>query len=118
MHDLRTDTALDLPWRTAAPRTVLVVDGLFLHRDELRDCWDFSVFLHAPVRVTVARLARRDGSHPDPAHPSQARYVGGQARYVAACDPRRRASLVVDNTDLDRPLIVDAAAPAEGVPYP
>jgi uridine kinase len=107
VHDLDTDAVLDAPWHTAAPGTVLVVDGLFLHRDELRDCWEFSLFLDAPVRTTVARMARRDGSHPDPSHPSLARYLGGQRLYAAACDPRRRATIVVDNTDLDRPTIVD-----------
>jgi hypothetical protein len=34
-HDLDTDHALDLPWRRAPVDAVLVVDGLFLHRDEL-----------------------------------------------------------------------------------
>ena len=106
VHDLRTDEVLDLPWRTAAPGTVLIVDGLFLHRDELAGCWDFSVFLDAPFEVTVARLARRDGSHPDPRHPSLDRYVSGQRRYFAACAPRRRADVVVDNADVTRPAIV------------
>ncbi|GAB2572276.1 uridine kinase [Paractinoplanes abujensis] len=97
-HDLRTDRALDLPRETAPEDAVLIVDGLFLHRDELRGCWEFTVFLHAPFEVTVARMAARDGSHPDPGHPSQARYVGGQRLYFAACDPMSRADVVIDNT--------------------
>ena len=102
--DLGTDEVLDLAWRTAAPGTVLIVDGLFLHRDELVGFWDFSVFLDAPFEVTVARMARRDGTHPDPRHPSVARYVGGQRLYFAACRPRRRADVVIDNRDLARPV--------------
>lgn len=108
VHDLGTDQPLDLPWRTAAAGTVLVVDGLFLHRDELAGHWDLSVFLDAPFEVTVARMAGRDGSHPDPAHPSVARYVGGQRLYFAACAPRERADVVVDNRDLARPVLVRA----------
>jgi len=103
VHDLETDEVLDLPWRTAPADAVLVVDGLFLHRDELAGFWDFSLFLSAPFEVTVPRMAARDGSHPDPAHPSQARYVQGQRRYFDACQPWTRASVVVDNSDVARP---------------
>ncbi len=105
VHDLATDRMLDPPWRTAAPGTVLVVDGLFLHRDELIGYWDFSVLLDAPFEVTVARMARRDGSPPDPRDPGVQRYVQGQQRYFAACAPHRRADVVIDNTHLDRPRI-------------
>lgn len=111
-HDLATDRPLDVAWRTAAADTVLVVDGLFLHRDELVGCWELSVFLDAPFAVTVARMARRDGSHPDPQHPSQHRYVQGQRLYLAACTPRRRATVVVDNTELHHPVIVTPDADA------
>ncbi|MEV6599415.1 uridine kinase [Actinoplanes sp. NPDC051346] len=116
VHDVDTDEVLDLPWLTAPADAIVVVDGLFLHRDELAAHWDFSVFLSAPFEVTVPRMAARDGSHPDPAHPSQARYVQGQRRYFAACEPWQRASVVVDNTDVTRPrrvLPADAGAEAE-----
>jgi uridine kinase len=106
-HDVASDRNLDAPWLTAPAETVLVVDGLFLHRDELADAWDFSVFLDVPFEVSVARMAERDGSHPDPADPSVARYVGGQRLYFAACTPWLRATVVVDNTDLTRPTLVD-----------
>lgn len=55
-----------------------IVDGLFLHRAEVADVWDFSVFLHAPFEVTARRMADRDGTHPDPTHPSIARYMDAQ----------------------------------------
>ncbi|GGQ52247.1 nucleoside/nucleotide kinase family protein [Couchioplanes azureus] len=103
VHDVGTDEVLDLPWHTAAADAVVVVDGLFLHRDELVGHWDFSVFLAAPFEVTVPRMAARDGSHPDPAHPTQRRYVQGQRRYFAACEPWNRASVVIDHSDLAAP---------------
>ena len=104
-HDVATDQILDPPWLVAPAETVLIVDGLFLHRDELVGAWDFSIFLDVPFQVSVARMAERDGSHPDPADPSLARYVGGQRRYFAACTPWLRATVVVDNTDLARPTL-------------
>ncbi|WP_340296242.1 uridine kinase, partial [Aquipuribacter hungaricus] len=103
--ELRTDQASDPPVLTAAPGSVLVLDGLFLHRDELVDVWDVSVFLQVPFEVSAARMASRDGSHPDPAHPSLARYVQGQRLYLTTAQPEQRAHVVVDATDLDAPVI-------------
>jgi uridine kinase len=48
--------------------------------------------------------ARGDGfGSPDPAALSNRRYVEGQGLYVARCDPRSRATVVVDNSDLASP---------------
>ena len=105
-HDLVGDQHLDPPVQCAEPGAVLVLDGLFLHRDELVGVWDLSLFLQVPFAVSVARMAARDGSHPDPAHAQVARYVKGQQLYFAACQPWERADLVVDATDLDAPTIV------------
>jgi uridine kinase len=56
-HDLVSDRPIELPWRTTTPGSILVLDGLFLHRDGLVDCWDFSVFLDVTFAVSVARMA-------------------------------------------------------------
>ncbi|MBW8731978.1 MAG: uridine kinase, partial [Terrabacter sp.] len=36
---------------------------------------------------------------------SNRRYVEGQRLYLAAADPRARATWVLDNTDLERPVL-------------
>ena len=77
---------------------VVIVEGMFLHRDELADRWDWSVFLDVPFTETARRMAERDGSHPDPEHPSMRRYVEGQRIYLDRCRPRTRATVVLDNT--------------------
>jgi len=105
VHDLDTDQHLDLPWVVGPPGVVLVLDGLFLHRDELYDRWELSVFLDVPFDVTVARMAARDGSNPDPDHPSMRRYVEAQRTYFTSCTPATRADLVIDNSDWDRPVL-------------
>ncbi len=105
VHDLGTDQHLDLPWVIAPPGVVLVLDGLFLHRDELHGLWELSVFLDVPFDVTAARMAARDGSNPDPQHRSMRRYVDAQRTYFQSCSPAKRADLVIDNTDWDRPVL-------------
>ncbi|WP_053733845.1 hypothetical protein [Nocardia sp. NRRL S-836] len=102
-HDLATDEHVTPDAETASPSAVLLVDGIFLHRDELAGLWDFSVFLAVGFEVSAARMAARDGSPPDPGHPRLRRYVEGQRRYLTACDPAARASLVIDYDDLADP---------------
>ena len=73
----------------APVNAVLVIDGLFLHREQLRGWWDVSVLLKVPPDVAAARLLHRDGA------PTRHRYVRGQELYFADAEPRRHATLVV-----------------------
>jgi uridine kinase len=95
--DHRTDLAVTTPPVAVPADGVVIIEGLFLHRDELVDRWDVSVFLDVPLALSVGRMALRDGSHPDPDHPSVRRYVEGQRLYQARCAPHTRATFVVDN---------------------
>jgi uridine kinase len=104
-HHLATDVELNPPTATAAPGCVVVVDGLFLHREELRSHWHFSVFLQVSFEVSARRMAERDGTPPDLAHPRLHRYIAAQRRYFEACDPLARATVVIDNTDPASPRV-------------
>ncbi|XVX18881.1 uridine kinase [Actinomycetota bacterium] len=87
---------------------IVVVDGIFLHRPELADVWDATVWLEVPFEVSVPRgNARFEGLVDDPESPDNARYVGGQRLYLAEADPAGRATWVLDNTDLDHPVLTD-----------
>ena len=102
---------------------MLVFDGLFLHRPELVDCWDVSVFLLADRRREAAwqdYLGRDLPEDPEAraaevaarvARARRERYTEGQALYETEADPRRRADVVIDNDDLHRPMIVTDRAP-------
>ena len=106
--DYRTDSVVSAPEETAAPETTLIFDGIFLHRDELIDHWDYSIFLDVRFDVTYARMVQRDGiSSADPQAEQNRRYYEGQRIYLSACNPRSRADLVVDNNDLNIPYILD-----------
>ncbi|CAM5786112.1 uridine kinase [Cellulomonas persica] len=105
IRDVASDEAVEEPQRTAPADAVLVVDGIFLHRDELAGVWDVSLFLDVPFGETFARMARRDGCPADPADERNRRYVEGQRLYLAACDPAARATLVIDNTDPAHPRV-------------
>ena len=101
--DLRRDTSVEAAWTTAPRDALLIVDGIFLLRPELRGLWHWSVWLDVPVDVAFQRMALRDGSDPSPSAPSNARYRDGQELYLKEAQPRAEASAIVDNSDLAHP---------------
>jgi uridine kinase len=105
-HDLATDGYVDPDPVAVADDTVVIVDGLFLHRPELAGAWDVTVFLAVPFEVTVARMVTRDGAPPDVDDPANRRYVEAQRHYLATCSPAHRATLVVENSDPADPRVV------------
>lgn len=104
--DYVRDRPVPRHWQTVAPATVLLLDGLFLHRPELRGLWDLSIFCRVGPEVSCARMADRDGAPADPLDPANHRYVEGQRLYLEACDPESLATYVVDNVDLSAPYLV------------
>lgn len=106
--DHRQDVRLSPPALQAPENAIVIVEGMFLHRAELVDWWDYSCFLDVPFTETARRMSVRDGSNPDPEHPSMRRYVGGQRLYFEAAQPWRRATRIVDNSNPAVPRIVSA----------
>ncbi|GMA16330.1 uridine kinase [Deinococcus metallilatus] len=109
IFDHATDAPVETPERVAAEGSILILDGLFLHRSELRDVWDDSVFLHVAFAVSVPRGAARGPGYgsPDLQAESNRRYVEGNRLYFREAQPQRYAGVVVDNNDLEAPFIVE-----------
>lgn len=101
-----TDEILDPPFETTDPTAILIVDGIFLQRLELRPQWDLTVFLDVKFTETARRMALRDGTSPDPDHLSMRRYVEGQREYSRQCQPQQRATILIDNNNLHAPKIL------------
>jgi uridine kinase len=78
--DERRDAPTQSRWLTAPADAVLIIDGVFLNRPELRDLWNFSILLE------------------DPGVPA-----GVLERYLAETDARALASAIVDIGDPDAP---------------
>jgi uridine kinase len=104
--DHRTDQPVIVPEAQAASGDILVFDGIFLHRPELRGYWDYAIFLEVGVAVSMARCAQRDGTSPDPQAPDNRRYVEGQQLYLRECGPWQYATVVINNETLESPGIV------------
>ncbi|MCE2748568.1 MAG: hypothetical protein LW715_07275 [Rhodobacter sp.] len=94
----RFDHRVDLPRITreiVSPSAILIIDGIFLHRDELWTLWDYSIFLSVPFALAYQRMALRDGCDPNPEADSNHRYHAGQLIYLDRCRPEERATLVI-----------------------
>lgn len=101
--DVRRDAPTLTRWTTGQPDGMLIVDGVFLNRPELRGIWNYSILLEVPWDLAYERLAERDRRDPDPDSLANARYREGQELYFAEANPRLYASALVDNTDPANP---------------
>jgi uridine kinase len=104
--DHRSDRPVDEPELIVDPPAILVFDGIFLQRPELRQYWDLTIFLDVPFAESYRRMAVRDGSDPDPEAESNRRYYEGQKLYFEECRPQERADVLVDYADIDGPRVV------------
>lgn len=112
VFNYQTDQAVDTTSEHAPSNAVLIVDGIFLHRHELRRYWDYSVFLHASFDTSIPRGAQRGYGDPDPSAPSNRRYIQGQRLYLDQCKPTDHASVVINNDNLNEPSIVETTITA------
>jgi uridine kinase len=110
VFDFRTDQSVQSDYEIVAPDAILVFDGVFLHRPELRPYWDFTIFLHVPFDITVARAEKRDtylfGDESQVRDRYEMRYVPGQNIYLAEANPMETASMVIDNSDFEDLAII------------
>jgi len=107
--DHARDQTVQPPLRQAPERAIVLVEGTFLHRDELWQFWDYSLFLDVPFDVAAQRMADRDELNGTRSAASLPRYIGAQQIYFREARPWERASLVVDNAGFNEPRVIEAA---------
>jgi len=110
--DFRTDEPAAAEVEEAPADAVLLLDGVFLLRSELREQFDYSVFVRADFEVTTQRAEQRDvalfGSVEEVRRRYRERYVPGQRLYLSVAQPERWASIILDNDDPAAPRIQGA----------
>ncbi|WP_199853729.1 uridylate kinase [Plantactinospora sp. BB1] len=110
VFDHRTDQVVDLPPEQATDDAVLLFDGVFLLRPELREQWDLSIYLAVSPAESLRRALVRDlelfGSAESVRERYEARYLPGQQLYRAEADPAGRADVLVDYDDPARPRVL------------
>jgi uridine kinase len=111
VFDFRTDQPVDAPFEHAEPDTILLFDGVFLLRRELREHFDFSVFVRADFSVTIGRVEQRDlqlfGNLEEVRRRYHERYIPGQRLYLVT-RPEQWASVIINNNDPTDPIFEHA----------
>ncbi|KDQ12692.1 hypothetical protein BOTBODRAFT_176127 [Botryobasidium botryosum FD-172 SS1] len=106
VYDVDASAPVPLPADslTASENDILIFDGIFLHRPELREYWDLCVFLNVPLGAFVQQRARRS-PQTDPDSEDDRRYVDAQKLYLDEAQPAQHASILVDYTSLSIPIL-------------
>lgn len=108
-YDYRADAGRSVHVAEIPPRAVLIFDGVFLLREQLRDQWTLSIYLTVSPQETLRRAIVRDvdlfGSHEEVERRYLGRYLPGQALYRSEVDPEAVAHVVVNNDRVDTPKI-------------
>ena len=111
-YDHVSDSEILAPELTVSNKAILVFDGIFLMRSELRQYWDFSIFLRVSFAESTRRTLARDfvstsaiANSKEFMRRHNARYVAGQRIYFDRVDPESLVDLVVDNEDPMNPSI-------------
>jgi uridine kinase len=102
--DEPTDTEVPQEWQQPKDGLVLVFDGLFLMRPELRDYWDFSIFLVADSRRQRNFENWSLTADPERVAFATKRYRKGWDLYLETCAPLQRVDCVIDNNEFEKPL--------------
>ena len=77
-------------------QAILIVDGVFALRPELRDLWDVRVWLEIDPQLSERRAKARDGE-------TLERYRLSEQLYLAEACPQQIADIIVDNDDVSTP---------------
>ena len=110
IYDYRSDSYVDSPYQEADPDSILIFDGVFLLRPEIREYWDYSIFLVVNFDTSLERAKVRDsglfGSEELVYKRYQSRYIPGQRIYLSQANPEQWATIVIDNNDHALPKLI------------
>jgi len=106
IFNVQKNQAISEEAKKAKPGSILILDGIFLHRSELNHFWHYSIFLKAPFSITIPRGAQRGYGNPELSAPSNHRYIAGQKIYLKSCQPEKIASIVIDYSNLESPELI------------
>ena len=101
--DLKRDVPFQPVWSSGPEDAILVVDGIFLNRPELRGIWNYSIWLEVDPQIALARVKARDAQEFEHDIANPERYSGGQELYLSEARPIEAASAIIDNNDYEHP---------------
>jgi uridine kinase len=111
------DASANEPLSKAPKGAILLFDGVFLLRPELRRYWELTVFVEVSLETGVSRAIARDQGQMETSELRRRyrrRYVPGQEIYLRRCKPQGIADVVFDNEVIAEPRILQPRNPDPG----
>lgn len=110
IYDFIEDHPVKSPEIAVNSDMVLIFDGIFLHREEICDFWDISIWLKVDFQTVLQRVFKRDGylfgGEEQIKKKYLNKYLPGQKLYIKRRNPEKLADLVIDNNDFQNPKIL------------
>jgi len=107
--DLEKEQPIEQEPQLASTKAILIVDGTFLQRPELRDNWDVKIFIETSEEISELRGIGRDAERLGGMNAAKVlyalRYKPAFALYDTLCAPRSTADVIVNNNDVDKPML-------------
>lgn len=115
IYDYRVENTVAANAVAITSDSIILFDGIFMNRDELRGYWDLSIFLDVSFETVRKRAVLRDaklfGTEEAALKKYDTRYIPGEELYIASCNPKDRADIVIDNNDWQHPAIEKGLIP-------
>ncbi|MED4174568.1 kinase [Halalkalibacterium halodurans] len=92
-YDRATDTIVPKHIHLT-PSTIVLIEGVFLQRDEWRDYFDFVLFIDCSHEVRAERVLNRDlyiGDYQTRVNKYKNRYWLAEEHYIKSVDPKKKA---------------------------
>ncbi len=88
-----------------SPDTIVIIEGVFLLREDLSPYIDYKVFLEIPFEESTRRAKVRDPQAVIEKY--KIKYLPAQRKYLALYPPNTHADAIIDNTDWEYPSIIN-----------
>lgn len=110
VFDHATDSESLSPTEKATKDAIIIIDGVFLYKQDLVNYWDLKILLDTNDETVIERGARRDterlGSYEIARQKYIDRYIASQTIYYNEESPQERADITIDNNNVESPFIV------------
>ncbi|MGH0432216.1 hypothetical protein ACQVPL_23815 [Bacillus hominis] len=109
-HNLITDIPVQNAPLVAPPNMVLIVDGTFLLKKDIEPLFDYKIFVDTDFEIARKRGAKREteafGSYEKAEKMFLNRYHAACKMYIDEHNPKERADVVFQNSDLENPEVI------------
>jgi uridine kinase len=107
--DVEADATVDAPWLEAPRGSIAVFEASFLLRPELREAFDYRIFVQTSFEQAELRGVQRDaaalGGEDEARRLFRVRYHEAQRIYFREAEPLKYAEALFVNDDLDHPVL-------------